>query len=66
LDTPQQQIQAFLADHRIHPSRQLQVSLAFTGSMLLELQTVLAEWQVILASLQQAEAEVRQALVRSN
>ena len=66
METPQQEVQAFLKHHRIAESRQLQVSLLFAESMLLELQGVVKQWQALLRSIHQAEEEIRRALIESN
>ena len=66
LETPQQEVQAYLKEHRIPACRQRQVSLLFAESMLLELQGVVMEWQAMLGSMQQAEEEIKRIVIQSN
>ena len=66
LETPQQQIRAFLEEHRIPESREVRVSKFFAESMLLELQGALNKWQAMLESIQQAEEEIRRTLIERN
>ena len=66
LETPQQQIVAYLKDYGIPESKQPQVSLLFAESMLLELQGVVEQWQTMLVSMQQTEEEIRRAVTQSN
>jgi len=66
LETPQQEVQAYLKDHKIPESRRLQVSLLFAESMLLELQGAVEQWQTMLGSMQRAEEEIRRNLIQSN
>ena len=65
LESPQQQVLAFLKDHSIPESRQLQVSLVFAESMLSELQATVKQWQGLLVSLHQARDETRDVLGRN-
>lgn len=66
METPQQQVRAFLKEHRIPESREARVSKFLAESMLLELQGALNQWQAMLESIQQAEEEMRRALIERN
>jgi len=66
VETPQQQVVAYLKDHAIPQSRQLQVSLLFAESMVLELQGAVDQWQVMLGSIRRAERELRGAATHRN
>jgi len=66
LETPQQEIQAYLKEHKIPACRQRLVSMLFAESMLLELQGVVMEWQAMLGSMQQAEEEIKRTVIRNN
>ncbi|HSZ54429.1 MAG TPA: hypothetical protein VK797_02130 [Tepidisphaeraceae bacterium] len=66
METPQQQVRAFLKEHRIPESREVRVSKFFAESMLLELQGALNQWQAMLESIQQAEEEMRRSLIERN
>ena len=66
LETPQQQVMAYLKDHGIPASKQPQVSLLFAESMLSELQGAVEQWQVMLESMRQANDEIRRAVTQSN
>jgi len=66
METPQQQIVAYLKDHGIPESKQPQVSLLFAESMLLELQGAVEQWQTTLESMQQTEEDIRRAVTQSN
>ena len=66
LETPPQQVMAYLKDHGIPASKQPQVSLLFAESMLSELQGAVEQWQVMLESMRQANDEIRRAVTQSN
>jgi hypothetical protein len=66
VETPHQQVAAYLKDHGIPESKHLQVSLLFAESMVLELQGAVEQWQVMLGSMQQAEQQLRRAVTQSN
>ena len=66
METPQQEVRAYLKDHGIPESKHLQVSLLFAESMLSELQGAVTQWGAMLESMRQADDEIRRAVVQSN